>query len=139
MIRYALKCTDDHGFESWFQSADAYEKLRAGGMVACPDCGSTDVTKAIMAPRVRPSRKAAAAPEPTPADKAAMLKKLKEKIEKESDYVGADFVREARAIHEGAAPERSIYGEARFDEAKKLVEDGIPVAPLPFVPSRKVS
>ena len=139
MIRYALKCNDEHGFESWFQSAEAYEELRAGGLVACPDCGSTDVDKAIMAPRVRPSRKASQAAPAIPADKQAILKKLKDKIEKNSDYVGTNFAHEARAIHDGTAPERAIYGEARFDEAKKLIDDGIPVAPLPFVPSRKVS
>ena len=58
MIRYALKCKDGHSFESWFQSAEAYDKLAAAGMVSCAICGSDKVEKAIMAPRVRPGRNA---------------------------------------------------------------------------------
>jgi len=68
-----------------------------------------------------------------------MLKQLKAKIEKDSEYVGTTFAEEARAIHDGAAPERSIYGEAKLEDAKKLAEDGIPVAPLPFIPTRKAN
>ena len=65
------------------------------------------------------------------------LAELKRHVEANSEYVGLEFAREARAMHEGETPERSIYGEARADEAKKLLEDGIPVAPLPFRPGRK--
>jgi hypothetical protein len=146
MIQFTLKCADDHRFESWFQSADAFEKPKSAGMVACAVCGSPEVEKALMAPRVRPARKTAHAPAPqtperplsAPASAAEQaLAELKRKIEENSDYVGMNFAREARAIHDGDAPERSIYGEAKPDEARKLIEDGIPVAPLPFVPGRK--
>ena len=84
-----------------------------------------------MAPRVR-----AADGTRSPAE---MIAALRREIERNSDYVGDRFATEARAIHEGTAPERSIWGEARRDEAKKLVEDGIPVAPLPFTPQRKMN
>ena len=60
-------------------------------------------------------------------------------VEENSDYVGKEFASEARKIHLGEAPERAIYGEAKLDEAKSLIEDGVPVAPLPFVPSRKTN
>ena len=53
--------------------------------------------------------------------------------------VPADFAAQARAIHDGDAPERAIYGEARGDEARALIEDGVPVAPLPFTPRRKAN
>lgn len=132
MIRYALKCANGHDFESWFQSADAFDGLAARGLVECPECGDTSVSKAMMAPRV------SAEPE-TPTDPAAALRALKRRIEAESEYVGMRFAEEARAIHEGDAPERAIYGEARPDEAKKLIEDGVPVAPLPFIPTRKTN
>ncbi|MCB1367590.1 MAG: DUF1178 family protein [Rhodobacteraceae bacterium] len=141
MIRYTLKCDNDHSFESWFQSAEAFEKLKAAGMVACSICGSDKVEKAVMAPRLRTGRDAARAaagkarqgPLSAPASAAEQaLRDLRAKIEANSENVGSDFAREARAIHEGDAPERSIYGEARADEARKLVEDGIPVAPLPW-------
>ncbi|MEQ9259106.1 MAG: DUF1178 family protein [Roseovarius sp.] len=153
MIQFTLKCDKDHRFESWFQSADAYEKLRAAGHVACAVCGSTTVEKALMAPHVQASRKKAKAPErpDAPADTAqapgplsrpaspaeAALAEFRRKIESNSEYVGLNFAREARQIHEGTAPERSIYGEARPEEAARLIEDGVPVTPLPFVPGRK--
>ncbi len=147
MIQFTLKCSDGHRFDSWFQSAAAFDKLHGAGMVSCAVCGSSQVEKALMAPRVRPTDKAADAPAPkapgplseaaNPAEQA--MAELKRKIEENSDYVGMNFAKEARAIHDGTAPERAIYGEARPDEAKKLIEDGVPVAPLPFVPGRKAN
>lgn len=144
MIRYALKCAEGHGFESWFQSADAYDTLRGRSLVECPHCGDTEISKAMMAPPVRPGRAAKAAPEaPVPAaapdPKAQAIAKLKAEIEAKSDYVGMSFAKEARAIHEGEAPERAIYGEAKPEEAKKLLEDGVPVAPLPFIPKSRTN
>ena len=135
MIRYALSCDRDHAFDSWFQSADAFDRLRAAGHLACPDCGSSMVTKSLMAPQVR----TAADPQPINAPVTAReqaLAALRRKIEHSSDYVGLSFAAEARAIHDGDAPERSIWGQARPDEARALIEDGIPVAPLPFRPQR---
>lgn len=144
MIRYSLSCANDHGFESWFQSAEAYERLRAADHVACAVCGSTEVTKSLMAPAVRSSRKAAEKDKPGPLSAPASaeeeaLAAMRRQIEENSDYVGLNFAAEARAIHEGDAPERSIYGEARPDEARRLIEDGVPVAPLPFLPARKAN
>ena len=148
MIRYSLKCKDDHGFESWFQSAEAFDKLHAAGMVVCPECGSAEVEKAIMAPRVTPARSKAALPVPakpekplqTPAtEMEAKLAEMRRHVEENSDYVGLSFAKEARKMHEGEIPHRSIYGEAKSDEAKQLLEDGIPVAPLPFIPQHKTN
>ncbi len=144
MIQYALKCANGHQFDSWFQNAEAFDKLIAAGMVSCAVCGTTEVEKSIMAPRVRPARDAASAPaEPqtplsTPANpQEAALAQLKEHVEANSDYVGMNFASEARAMHDGEAPSRPIHGEAKLDEAKQLIEDGVPVAPLPFRPTRK--
>lgn len=143
MIHYALKCSEDHRFESWFQSAQAFDKLKVAGMVSCSVCGSTEVDRDLMAPRVSQSKSKAEdthKPRPlsapaSPAEQA--LAELKAHVEKNSDYVGRDFAREARAMHGGEVPQRSIHGEARPEEARKLVEDGIPIAPLPFRPNRK--
>lgn len=149
MIQYALKCHEGHQFDSWFQNAEAFDKLRQAGMVTCAVCGSTKVEKAVMAPRVRPARSAASQPgepaeqpKPAPLSEPASaaeqaLAELKKQIEENSDYVGTKFAEEARAIHTGDAPERAIYGEANAEEAKSLIEDGVPVAPLPFLPGRK--
>ncbi len=151
MIQYALKCSKGHTFDSWFQSASAYDKLAAVGMVTCAVCGDAQVEKAIMTPRVRsarsveartettaPSEEAVNMASPTP-DVEQVLSELRRKVEENSDYVGKDFASEARKMHLGDAPERSIYGEAKPEEAKALIEDGVPVAPLPFLPSRKTN
>ena len=132
MIRFHLKCDHDHSFDSWFQSGEAFDKLVASGMVTCTACGSAAVSKSIMAPAVSTS---ADAPKPRPHE--AELKKLRDTVESRSDYVGKSFAKEARDMHDGLVPERPIYGEARIDEAKKLVADGIPVMPLPFIPRKK--
>ena len=67
------------------------------------------------------------------------MRELRRHVEENSDYVGESFATTARAMHEGKIPERSIHGEARPDEARQLIEDGIPVAPLPFRAPRKLS
>jgi len=144
MIRFTLKCENDHRFDSWFQTATAFDKLQAVKMITCAVCGSSEVAKAIMAPGVRPARTAAKsgadAPQPqkpgplsapaSPAEQA--MAEMRKKIEAESENVGTEFAREARAIHDGEAPERPIIGEAKPAEAKSLIEDGIPVSPLPW-------
>lgn len=137
MIRYDLKCDQGHAFDSWFAGAAAYDRLAAAGHVACPDCGSTKVDKALMAPAVaRAEDRPLVAPR-DPREEA--LAALRSHVEQNSDYVGLSFAAEARAIHEGRAPERAIHGEAKPHEARKLIEDGVPVLPLPFTPARKTN
>ena len=147
MIRYALECPEGHGFESWFASAEGFDALAGRGLVACPVCGATGVAKTLMAPALLASRKALVAANPAaerplsgPASaREQALAAMRREIEANSDYVGMNFATEARRIHAGDAPERAIYGEARADEARKLIEDGVPVAPLPFLPARKTN
>lgn len=137
MIRYDIVCAAGHPFDSWFSNAAGFDAQKAAGQIACPACGSTAVEKALMAPTVATDR---TRPISTPRDgREAALAALREKIEQGSEYVGMNFVTEARAIHAGDAPERSIYGEAKPDEARALIEDGVPVAPLPFMPTRKAN
>ncbi len=152
MIRYALKCDRGHAFESWFKSAEAFDVLRAAGHLNCAECNSPDVHKAIMAPRVATARTdTAPAPAASPATEAdiardakaaafkAALTQMRKHVEKNATYVGGNFVREARAMHLGDAPERAIYGEAKPAEARALIEDGVPLMPLPFLPKSKVN
>ena len=144
MIRYMLKCDQGHDFESWFASASAYDSLRKSGHVACALCGSVAVEKTLMAPAVShgssqnpsQSEQRPLALNPRIAEKLAELRR---EVEQNSDYVGDRFATEARAIHHGDAPERPIWGEARLDEAKALIDDGVPVAPLPFLPKNKAN
>lgn len=139
MIRYNLKCENDHSFDSWFQSAQAFEKLFDARMISCSTCGSDNVEKSIMAPQVRPARnastKAPSKPRPLsePASPAeAAMTQIREKIEANTEDVGSDFAAQARAMSEGETPARAIRGEAKLDEAKELIDDGIPVTPLPW-------
>ncbi|MEM9524320.1 MAG: DUF1178 family protein [Pseudomonadota bacterium] len=147
MIRYALKCDREHNFDSWFQSAEAFERLRQGRHISCPICGSDRIEKSVMAPRLASSKPEkheqegpAHGPLGAPASPAErMIAELRKKITENSEYVGTRFADEARRIHQGDAAERSIYGEARPDEARRLIEDGVPVAPLPFMTGRRTN
>ena len=142
MIRYTLKCDQGHQFESWFKSAESYDALLAGGQVTCITCGSPQIEKALMAPSVRPARKVATAESPltTPETKTEeALAAMRREIEENSDYVGLNFASEARKMHSGDAPERAIHGEAKLEDARALLEDGVPVMPLPFVPKRQTN
>lgn len=137
MIRYALRCAEGHSFESWFQSAEAYERLRESGHVSCVVCGGDRVEKAIMAPNVAASTRQPERPlsdRTSPAEQA--LAELRRRIESNTEDVGTRFAAEARAIHEGLAPERAIRGQARPAEARALLEDGVPVLPLPWQDSK---
>jgi len=149
MIKYALKCAEGHAFESWFASAAAYDALEAADRLACAVCGGGGVEKALMAPRLgsgeaegAPARPASASERPLarPASPAeAAMAELRQRVEANTEDVGRRFAREARAIHEGTAPERAIRGQADAAEARALVEEGVPILPLPFPPERQVN
>lgn len=128
MIRYTLTCDNDHHFESWFQSGAAFDDLSDAGHISCAICGSTQVGKTMMAPTVKTAGLSEGPKAP--------LEKLKDHVQKNSDYVGGDFARLARSMHDGDTPERAIYGQANAKDARKLIKDGIPVLPLPFVPDK---
>ena len=147
MIVFDLACDHSHVFEAWFGSTDDYEGQLARGLVICPLCGSAEIGKAVMAPNVAPKgnqivAKAPAKPVsmmagdgPAPAEIKHMLAKLAEMQTQalaKSEDVGQRFATEARAIHDGEAPDRIIHGQASLADAKSLVEDGIGVMPLPF-------
>ncbi len=160
MIHYNLRCKKGHAFESWFQSSSAYEAQEKRKLVSCPLCGSTDVERAIMAPRIArkkgreafPAEAMAATAVPTSAAEVipprsptpllmaqerelrAKLKELRDHIVKNADNVGERFPNEARKMHYGDIEHRPIYGEASPDEAKALIEEGVEVMPLPTLP-----
>lgn len=141
MIRYSLRCEQGHEFDGWFRSSDGFEMMRSAGQISCTICGSVQVEKALMAPRVaHGDGDSASADLHSPRDpREAALDQLRQHVEANSDYVGMSFAAEARAMHEGDKPERAIHGEARLEDAKKLIEDGIPVAPLPFRSRRRAN
>ena len=163
MIRYALLCPDDHAFEAWFRDSEAFDVQSGAGQVSCPTCGAGEIRKAVMAPAVRrsagkrvavptPGDAAPATPAPAPAGGGAVppapppvtdeafaamrtvLREVHAKLKRDAVDVGPAFPDEARAIHDGDAPPRPIYGTATDDEVRSLVEDGVSILPIPALP-----
>ena len=159
MIKYALLCESGHAFDSWFSDSESFDTQAKRGFVECPVCQSKQVTKALMSPAVSTSRRREAiresadttpaavpapnaAPPPAPVallderqqQMRAMIRELHQKLTENSVDVGDKFPEEARRMHDGETPQRSIRGQATLEEAKALVEDGIPVLPIPTLP-----
>jgi hypothetical protein len=144
MIRYTLNCDKAHSFEAWFRDSTAYEDQRKNGAVTCPACGSSEVSKALMAPAVKGSKKKAeaetvplATADPRKAEVVEALRRLKQHVMANAEYVGERFPEEARKIHYEESDPRAIYGEASVEEAHKLIEEGVEVAPLPVLPDER--
>ena len=157
MIVFRLRCDAGHEFDGWFRSGDAFDAQAEAGHVECAVCGSSAVSKAIMAPRLSKGLSKGGdepAPLPAPVAEAAvpdarmmaampreaalmhMLRALRRQVEANCDYVGGGFAEEARKIHEGEADARGIYGEATPAEIEALADDGIEIGQLPWVPLR---
>jgi hypothetical protein len=149
VICFSLHCANDHTFEGWFRDGATFDRQADEGGVACPTCGDSKVRKAMMAPAVvrstsRTVAEPVAAPSaPMPAQlpdhaKAAvmmaMLRRMREHVERNFENVGERFPEEARKIHYGEAEEREIFGQASIEEAAELIEEGIAVRPLPDLP-----
>jgi hypothetical protein len=149
MIRYALRCSDGHVFDAWFRDSAAFERLSDEGRVACAICGTSGVEKTLMSPSVKgdgrggaedraepppPTQLAGPASPASPAEQA--LAGLRRYLSENSDYVGRTFADEARRIHLGEAEARSIWGEASPEDARALRDEGVPVAPLPWLSHR---
>lgn len=153
MIVFDLHCGEGHRFEAWFRSSSDFEDQAARGLVNCPNCGTDQVGKAPMAPAVgakgNSSRALTAQVDqpvaesddrpvsntPMPAEVQAALKALhraQAKALKSSKWVGKDFAKQSREMHYGERDEAPIHGQASLEEAKALVDEGVPVAPLPF-------
>jgi hypothetical protein len=124
MIVFDLQCGGGCGaFEAWFRSTADYDEQRDTGLVLCPVCQSGHVEKAPMAPRV--PRKGGDSP-------LARLAALQTEMLKNSQWVGSDFTDTARAMHSGEIEPAVVHGNATIEQARSLVDDGIPVAPLPM-------
>ncbi len=142
MIKFSLVCERDHEFDGWFRNSDDFDSQKKRGFVACPVCDSAKVDKALMAPAVSTGRKKDKIALAVGEEQKKMLQQFHElgrKLREGAENVGDKFADEARKIHDGDAPERSIIGKAKPEEAKALVEDGIPVAPLPWGNKRRTN
>ena len=143
MIRYALVCDREHEFEGWFGVSADFDDQQARGLIECPVCASKAVRKAIMAPAVAGTKRRAQDPSPaqTQAQTQSMMMeamgRIRRHVEENFDDVGDAFATEARAIHEGRSEDRGIYGQATAGEVRELIDDGVPVAPMPPEPPKK--
>jgi hypothetical protein len=144
MIVFDLTCQSGHRFEGWFGSSDDFARQQAKGMVCCPQCGSVEVAKAPMAPAVprkgnslpdMPASPASAAPVPIPPQVAQALQqmaRMQAEALKSSTWVGGQFAEVSRAMHYGEQDQAVIHGEVSPEDARELLEEGVPVAPLLF-------
>lgn len=146
MIVYDLSCILGHRFEGWFGSSADFDDQQARGLLSCPSCGSAEVSKAPMAPAVPAkgnTRQEVLPPEapqpmantPMPAEvkqALAALARAQAEALRNSTWVGEKFAEETRKMHYGEREEAPIHGQASLAEARALIEEGVPVAPLPF-------
>ncbi|HEX4708863.1 DUF1178 family protein [Phenylobacterium sp.] len=139
MIRYALLCDREHEFEGWFGASADFDDQQARGLIECPVCASKAVRKAIMAPAVAGTKRRAQVQSPAQTQAMMMeaMGRIRRHVEENFDDVGDTFASEARAIHEGRSEERGIYGQATAGEVRELIDDGVPVAPMPPEPPKK--
>jgi hypothetical protein len=151
MIVFDLECrAAGHRFEGWFGSSEDYAGQQERGLVNCPECGSADVGKALTAPNLGRKGNQVDAAHPTkpqammqakgggaplPPEAVQMMRKLaamQADALEQSRWVGESFAEDARAMHYGERDAEAIHGQASIEEARDLLEEGIPVAPLPF-------
>ncbi|MGQ0664478.1 MAG: DUF1178 family protein [Pseudomonadota bacterium] len=154
MIVFDLKCGNGHVFESWFKDGATFERQHKRGHMACTICGSLEVAKAVMAPRISsakdavPPREQGGTPGESPvgvanhpaAPRAVALARelaeLRRRVEENCEPVGDRFAEEARKMHYGEAEKRGIYGEASDRQAYELTEEGIEFSRVPWPPRR---
>ena len=131
-----LQCSHSHSFEGWFASEDDFQGQLARGLVECPLCGDTGVSKMLSAPRLnlgaaQPAPRQEVMSAPATALQAEWLKVVRHVMANTED-VGDRFAEEARRIHYGETGERGIRGQASREETEALLEEGIAVLPLPI-------
>jgi len=154
MIHYELSCKGGHAFDGWFKDSASFDRQARAGMLECPICGASDVSRAMMAPAVKKRRARRPAEVPAPqlpavqapavpvaVDEARMpdqvraaLQRLRSEVERNCEYVGPSFAEEARRMHRGESERRGIYGETTPEQAETLADEGIDVARIPWVP-----
>lgn len=136
MIVFALSCAAGHAFEGWFRSSDDFERQREAGQIPCPECGQTEVAKALMAPRLNTRGG-------TAGDGVGQVLRAIADLQRQSlptsRWVGDQFAQAARQAAESGESD-TFHGRATAEEARALWDDGIAAVPLlvPFVPPEDV-
>ncbi|MFH1808475.1 MAG: DUF1178 family protein [Pseudomonadota bacterium] len=134
MVIYDLCCAQGHSFEGWFESAQEHAQQSARGLVVCPHCGIAQVERVPVAPHALRSRGDSAPPPPAdlPARMRELLHHVASAVRANSEDVGPAFAQEARRIHGGETPARSIRGTASAQEERDLIADHIPFVKVPM-------
>ena len=136
MIKYNLKCSNNHEFESWFSSSEEFEKLTKRKLLECIYCSSKNINKSIMSPMVSNSKSKDDEFEIIGKDlknHKNKLLQLRKYIEKNFDYVGKDFSKKVREIYYDKKNKKAIYGTTTYEERKELSEEGIDLLSIPWV------
>jgi hypothetical protein len=133
MIKYNLKCDNNHNFDAWFSDSSNFEEQNKKNLIFCPKCNSTKIEKNIMAPNIGSKKQSYTNALKTEKNYEKIIKNVRKHVEKNFEYVGDKFADEARAIHYGEKEEREIYGETSVEEAVDLIEEGVNVSPIPGV------
>ena len=137
MIKYNLKCDNEHEFESWFSDSKEFERLKTGKLLECIYCDSKKIKKSIMAPMISVSKNNKVNKfqinEKILQNKRNKLIKLRNFIEKNFEYVGEDFTKKVREIYYDKKNKKMIYGITSPEERKELKEEGIDLLSIPWV------
>ena len=136
MIKYNLKCHNDHEFESWFSNSKEYDNLNKKGLLECIYCSSKKINKSIMSPTIFNSKeksKQIEAINENFKDKKNKLLNLRKYIEKNFDYVGTDFTKKVREVYYDRKNNKSFYGITTSKEREELTEEGIDLISIPWV------
>lgn len=131
MIAYDLKCQNDHTFEGWFEDAQAFSKQLKAGLVACPICDDTHITRipSTFAIKGSPTQPAA---QPLQVSAETMAKAIAHYVDKTFDNVGADFAQEALKMHYGVTQPRNIRGVSTAQEEETLRKEGVEFIKFPL-------
>ena len=151
MIKYSLKCSEDNcnkkePFDGWFQNSSSFEKQIKAGYISCPYCGSLNIKKNLMSPTVKSIKEKKSKINSKnfkyneilkntnkQIDMMVVLRNLKKEIQKNAEFVGKNFAKEAKAIQEGKSKKRAIYGEANSKDLEELKSKNIDVINVPWV------
>ena len=136
MIKYNLKCQNDHEFESWFSNSEEFDKLNKNNLLECIYCSSKKISKSIMAPMISNSKNKNEQIDIINNDiknEKNNLIKLRKYIEKNFDYVGKDFSKKVREIYYDKKSKKAIYGTTTPEEREELTEEGIDLLSIPWV------
>ena len=130
MIVFDLQCEKGHAFEGWFEDSQAYEAQKKKGLITCPSCNSTVISKLPSTFAIKGSQALA-----DPMDKQIDLKKMSNEIRdyvnKNFDNVGCEFTKEALKMHYGVSESRNIRGVSTKEEEKILSKEGIQFFKIP--------